>query len=172
MNFRNALIAFVFFLSGIYSSGAQIASIISAADFKPLIGSWQGTLTYLDYTSKKLYTMPANMDIEQIAGGNDFLFKHIYPDEPKANLVDTFSISKNGTVLDESPVISKKILDNGNTQIITEILGIDGNDKKPALIKRTYTFGGDVFTIRKDVRFVGQTEYINRHEYSYKIKKS
>lgn len=172
MKFRKASIILVLFFIGVYSSQAQVAPTISDSDFKPLIRSWQGSLTYLDYTTKKPYTMPADMVIEQLGTSNTFLFKSLYPDEPKANSVDTVIISKDGTMLDDETVKSKKILDNGNLEIITERSGIDGNDKMPAILRYTYIIGQNIFIRRKDVQFVGKTEFINRHEYSYKIKKS
>jgi hypothetical protein len=47
-------------------------------------------------------------------------------------------------------------------------MGKDGNDDKEANFKHTYTFGATTFKIRKDVQFIGEKVWINRHEYSYK----
>ena len=50
------------------------------------------------------------------------------------------------------------------------ILGIDGNENKPAFINHTYLLGNLNFKIIKEVQFVAQNEWIKRHEYSYQRK--
>lgn len=167
MKKRSAFIIILFYTLFICSGFAQTSIKVSAKDFKPLIGIWHGTLTYLDYSSNKPYTMPADITIEQVGKTNKFIFSNIYPDEPKANSADTITINISGEMLNEEIVKSKRKLVDGNTQIITEYLSVDGNDNKPALIRHTYTVGKSIFTKRKDVQFVGQNEWIKRHEYSY-----
>ena len=154
----------------ITSINAQIKSKTSVKDFKILAGSWQGTLTYLDYSSGKPYTMPADMDIIRIEKTNKFSFSNIYPKEKSANSVDTVTISKDGNYIDKELVKSRLRLPNGNIEIITEELGEDGNDNKPATFRHTYTFGKTTYSNRKDVQFAGDTKWINRHEYSYTRK--
>ena len=156
-------LALIFYYNGI----AQVVKNISLKDFDLLIGSWQGNLTYLDYSSGKPYTMPANVDIRNSGKTNKFIFSNIYPKEPNANSVDTLTISKDGNKINDDSVKSIRKLGNGNVEIITELQGKDGNDNKPALIRHTYIFGNTVFVIRKDVQFTGQTEWIKRNEYSY-----
>ncbi len=140
---------------------------ITATDFSVLIGGWKGSLTYLDYQSGKPYTMPADVDIEQIGSSNQFVFSNKYPDEPKANALDTVIISKKGDKIDDGIVKSNKKLGNGNIEIVTQRMGRDGNDNKKAIIRLTYTLGATTFTKRKDVQFVGTKKWIKRSEYSY-----
>lgn len=137
-------------------------------DFNTLIGSWQGSLTYLDYSSGKPYTMPADIVITRLNKTNSFIFSNIYPNELSANSTDTITISKDGTYINKEIVKSRRKLANGNISIITEELGKDGNDNKPATFRHTYSFGKTNFIMRKDVQFIGETNWINRHEYSYK----
>jgi len=141
-------------------------------DFKKIEGSWQGSLTYLDYSSGKPYTMPADISIKRIYKTNKLVFSNIYPNETNANSIDTITISKDGKYIDKELVKSRRKLPNGFIEIITEELGTDGNDNKPAIFRHTYTFGKTTYKNRKDVQFTGETEWINRHEYSYSKKPS
>jgi len=157
-------------LLSISAAFAQTKTKITQKDFQSFIGNWKGSLTYLDYSSNKPYTMPAEMEIEQIKNTNVYILKNIYPDEPKANSSDTLTLSKNGRMINKEIVKSKKKLENGNTRIITEFLGIDGNDNKPAIIRITHTVGRNIYKNIKHVQFIGQKEWIKRHEYSYTRK--
>lgn len=46
-------------------NGQKIAKTI-LKDFNSLIGSWEGSLTYLDYTTGKPYTMSADIEIKRL----------------------------------------------------------------------------------------------------------
>ncbi|MBX9784192.1 MAG: DoxX family protein [Chitinophagaceae bacterium] len=150
-----------------HASFAQNTTTVSAKDFQTIIGSWQGSLTYLDYTSGKPYTMSANLDVEQIGNSNAFRFSNSFPKEANANWTDTITISANGTMLNNEKVTSKKILADGSVVIVTEVMGADGNDNKPALLRHTYTIGRNFFSKRKDVKFVATKKWVKRHEYTY-----
>ncbi len=139
-------------------------------DLKPLVGDWTGTLTYLDYSSNKPYTMPADISIRQIGNSNSFAFSKLYPDEPKANSNDTIRISANGQMLDNTVVKSKTKLANGALEIVTEYTGADGNDNKPATIRTTYTIGKKEYKSVKEIQFAGDDKWIKRHEYRYTRK--
>lgn len=139
-------------------------------DFKNLAGSWQGSLTYLDYSSGKPYTMPANIDVKRINKTNNIAFSNIYPNEPSANSIDTIAITRDGKYINKESVKSKRKLADGNIEIITEESGTDGNDNKPAILRHTYTLGTTTYKKRKDVQFIGETRWINRNEYSYTRK--
>ena len=139
---------------------------ISAIDFKPLIGHWQGSLTYLDYQTNKPYTMPADLEVKQIEDRSSFVFSNIYPNEPKANDADTVIISDSGLKINDEIITSKRKT-NGLLEITTELTGIDGNDNKAATIKHIYTFGTNEYVVIKEVKFVGSTKWIKRHEYRY-----
>ena len=137
-------------------------------DFEKLIGTWQGTLTYLDYSSGKPYTMSANVEINRINKSNKLVFSNLYPKETSANSVDTISVSKDGKHINKELVKSRRKLPNGDIEIITEEIGKDGNDNKPATFRHTYIFGSTIYINRKDVKYIGESKWINRHEYSYK----
>lgn len=139
-------------------------------DFNRLVGSWQGSLTYLDYSSGKPYTMAAVIEIKKVIKTNQFVFSNIYPNELSANSIDTIVISTDGKYIDKETVKSRRKLANGDIEIITEESGKDGNDNKPAIFRHTYSFGTTTYSNKKDVQFIGNTKWINRHIYSYSKK--
>ena len=161
------ILILISFLSITSPCSSQSESEISARDFDVIIGSWQGSLTYLDYTSGKPYTMPANLNVSRTEDANKFIFTSIYPDEPNANSSDTISISPKGERIGSERVKSRAVLLNGNVEIITEDSGQDGNDKKSATFRFTYVLGKTEFGIVKEVRFDGEEDWIERHQYSY-----
>ena len=145
----------------------QMAPKVSNKDFKSLSGEWKGKLTYLDYSSNKPFTMPAEININRIGKSNMYLLAHKYPNEPKANSYDTMIISTDGRKIDEETIISKRTLDHNTIEIETQKPGKDGNDNKPALIKHTYSIGKLNYKTTKEVQFVGETKWIKRNEFSY-----
>jgi len=164
----------VFFLTAFLILNANFLRAqlkVSQKDLKTLIGDWQGSLTYLDYSSGKPYTMPANIRVKASTNAKDLIISNIYPKEPKANSVDTMKISDNGTMINREAVTSISNLKNGSRQITTEYKGKDGNDDKSATIRHTYTFDKKNYSIRKDVQFEGEKTWLKRHEYSYAKQK-
>jgi hypothetical protein len=139
---------------------------IQKNDIRILEGNWIGSLTYLDYTSGKPYTMPANLSVTSISGTSNLLFRMVYPDEPKANGNDTVMIDQNGLFFDGAKVTGK-LSKNNSVVIITEQNGKDGNDHKNALIKKTYTADKTTFSITKEILFEGEQKWILRHTYTF-----
>jgi len=137
------------------------------ADLSRLTGLWEGSLTYLDYTSGEPYTMGANVDIKRIGGTNRLLLSVSYPEEASANSTETLTLSADGTHIDDETVISRAEAKNGDILIVTEKTGTDGNDDRPAVFRFTYIIGRSTFSKKKEVRFDGETEWVTRHEYSY-----
>ena len=144
----------------------QLSPVVSVKDFKPAFGKLKGTLTYLDYSSGKPYTMPANITISRDNNNEQkLILAFVYPDEPKANSNDTLVISNDGLQIDGAAVISKKKTSEGFLEIITEKNGIDGNDNRKAVLKHIYTISKKIFSNRKEVRFDGEEKFILRNEY-------
>lgn len=152
----------------LFSATSVIAqSKINKKDLKPFIGNWKGELTYIDYSSGKPYTMPANIEIKRGLVANQLLLTNLYPNEPKANSVDTVFISEKENSFDGASVKSLNKLKDGSKQIVTENTGTDGNDKKAALIRHTYTVSKTYYSNKKEVQFIGETKWVKRHEYKY-----
>ena len=138
---------------------------VSVKDFKPALGKWTGTLTYIDYTSGKPYTMPANITFSlSKKNPNQLILSVEYPNEPKANGNDTMVISKDGAMLDGAMVVSKE-KSGGILHLVTERSGVDGNEHKKAIIKHIYIISKKTFSNRKEVRFEGDEKWILRNEY-------
>jgi hypothetical protein len=145
---------------------AQDSTRINAKDLQLLTGCWSGSITYLDYTSGKAFSMPAKLQIAEPTA-NEFVLSNIYPEEPKANGNDTLTISADGRSINEEMLKSVKIDPSGETVIITEKLGKDGNDNKPALLRHIYSMSKTHLVIRKEVQFVGTQPWVKRNEFSY-----
>lgn len=146
---------------------AQPKSSFTKSDAALIAGVWKGRLTYLDYTSGKPFTMPANITINSINGTNNLLEKSEYPNEPKANGVDTMYILQNGLQINGASVTARTVSSDGTVKIVTEKKGRDGNDNKEAIIRKTYFISSSRLTILKEVKFVDGSDWITRNEYSY-----
>lgn len=150
-----------------HSAHAQ-SPTLTAADFKPLLGCWQGSLTYLDYKSGKPYTMPANLTVAQMGSTNSLSFANVYPNEQSANGTDTITLSAGGRQLNKETVKQKRKAKDGSLRIITEASGTDGNDNQPATFRFTYFIGKGEYWRKKEVRFTGTKKWTERHRYSYR----
>jgi hypothetical protein len=138
---------------------------VSVKDFKPAFGKWEGTLTYLDYTSGKPYTMPCNITVSKDeSNGSRLILAYEYPNEPKANGNDTIVISTDGRMIEDEQVVSKE-KENGLKKIITEKNAVDGNDNRKAIIRHIYSIGKKSYSVRKEVKFDGEEKWILRNEY-------
>lgn len=155
------LIAFTFLFS--FNTYAQHK--ITPDDLSSILGDWTGTLTYIDYSTNKPFTMPTNLNVKQGKNEHLFLLFIKYPNEPNANSKDKIRISKDGAQLNKIEVKSKQKLLNGQVQITTEYLGKD-NSKK-ALIKNVYIIGKSQFIIRKEVKFDNSDDWLMRNEYAF-----
>lgn len=155
------LIVFTLFIShGNYSQNT-----ISPDDLNMISGKWQGTLTYIDYSTNKPFTMPANVIVEQ--GKNEYQVQLLinYPKEPNANSKDKINISKDGLLVNKTRVISREVFTNQEVKITTEYSGKDNREK--ALIRNVYIFGPKRFIIRKEVKFDDLADWLMRNEFSF-----
>ena len=161
ITFSKTLIVFAL----LFSLDTYGQNTITPDDLNVLKGEWTGNLTYIDYSSNKPFTMPANLIVKQGKNKNQLLLFISYPNEPNANSKDKIMISKNGSLLNKIEVISRKRMSNDQIQIITEYSGKD-NDKN-ALIKNVYILGKNQFVIRKEVKFENSKDWLVRNEYEY-----
>lgn len=150
-----------------YFTHAQKKTQTLKADFEKACGIWKGTLTYLDYSSGKPYSMSADLEVKRKDASNEFLFIYTYPKEKSANTEQTIIISEDEKYIGKEQIESRKDLPDGGVQIVTQKSGKDGNDNKDALIKQIYTIGKTSFSIRKEVLFSDDNKWIKRHEYVF-----
>ena len=147
-----------------FSAVAQNTKLVPK-ELKVLEGAaWTGTLTYLDYSSGKKTSIKSDLTISKL-GERKWSFAFTYPDEPKANSKDDVLLSEDGRTFDGETVVERTKLKNGILRIVTSRPGKD-NDK-PATIRHTYLFSKTEFSIRKDVKLDGGTEFFERNTYSW-----
>lgn len=162
---RTILLAAILAIS-ISSLCAQEA-LVTKSDIAKLIGNWEGSLMYLDYSSNQPYTMPCNAIINSVKNKNQVKVSYEYPNEPKANRTFKLKISKDGTEIGKEKITNKTLDEEGNSVFEIVKSGKDGNDNKQALIRQTYVISDQVFIVRKEVKFDGTTEWVLRNEYKF-----
>ncbi|MDB5202752.1 MAG: hypothetical protein JWQ27_2161 [Ferruginibacter sp.] len=149
------------------NSFAFADSTLSSHELKNLAGCWAGTITYLDYSSNKPFSMPAKLRVADFNKTTTITGYLEYPEEPKANDADTFFLSADGRLFNQEPVKLKRSLGKDSLEIVTEILAIDGNDNKPALLRHTYLLSKNCYSVKKQVQFVGTQTWLLRNEYRF-----
>lgn len=140
---------------------------ITRNDFQILTGEqWSGTLTYLDYRANKKVSIRANLSVTQsVDDDHSWVFDYQYPDEPKANSKEIIKLSKDGKSINGEAVIERTKLPNGTVRFATEKKGQD-NDRS-ASFRYIYTLSAKMFSIKKEVRYDGETQFFERNEYRW-----
>jgi len=148
------------------TTSAQTAKV-SASDLKPLEGKqWIGSLTYLDYSSNKKTSIKSNITITRSATDNlTWVFDLQYPLEPGANSKDDAKLSAEGRTFDGESVVERTKLPGGVLKIVTTKPGKD--DNRDATFRHTYLIGKAAFSIKKEVRIDGTSEFFERNTYSW-----
>lgn len=155
----------ILFIIGIDSVNAQSFQV---KDLSNSVGSWEGKLTYMDYSTGKPYTMSANIKISLTENRNGYIMGYEYPKEPQANSKDTtYLVNK---LFGKDKIVEFKKAADGGFTLITEIAGEDGNDNKKAILRHTYILKSNTFSIIKDVKFEGTDKWIKRNEYQFNRK--
>jgi len=139
---------------------------VSITDFKPLNGRWNGTLTYLDYTSNTPETIKANVEVA-IKSAEVFEVAIFFSAEPAKNGKDKYRIRKNGIMVNKRKVMEKTVQPDGALKIVLQEKGKDGNDNKPATFHHVLLIDNNKFTMTKLVRFDGETTFFQRNQYSF-----
>lgn len=134
-------------------------------DLSNSIGSWEGKLTYLDYSTGKPFSMLANIKISLTQDGMGYIMGYEYPKEPHANAKDTTYIKDDFFGNDKIVAFESDV--NGGFKMITEVAGEDGNEHKKATLRHTYTLKSNTFSIMKEVMFEGTNAWIKRNEYLF-----
>ena len=155
--------------------GLQIVGLVSTKEprvtrdnLQILTGAqWSGTLTYRDYRSNKEVSIPANLTVRP--NGEDkwsWVFEYKYPDEPKADSAEIVRLSKDGRSINGEVVVERTSLPDSTVSFVTEKKGEDNN--RNASIRFTYSINSRSFSIRKEVRYEGETQFFARNEYRWK----
>ena len=121
-----ALLLMAMLLSTAYcpAQKARPANVsVESEDLRTLIGSWEGSLTYIDYSSGEPYTMPANLIIKAGKNDNELILQNVFPNEPHANSTGKMKRSKDGRKLNANVLISKELGSDGALIITTQSNG-------------------------------------------------
>ncbi len=149
----------------IFSTQIQAQKTVTVNDLEPLVGEWTGSLTYVDYSSNKPYTMPANLSASQGKDKHQLSLMYTYPNEPKANSKGKIKITNGGKKLNNETVVSREVLADGSVQITTSYKGKD--NQKEAMMKGVYVLGQTICIIRKEVKYEGTEKWLKRNEYRF-----
>ena len=141
---------------------------IKRNDLQILTGAqWSGTLTYLDYRSRKPVSIPVNLSVKPNAGDDrSWVFTYNYPDEPHANSEEILRLSKDGRSINGEVVLERTDLRDNTIRVVTEKKGED--DNRSASIRYTYLLNVSSFSITKEVRYEGDDKYFERNFYRWK----
>jgi len=143
----------------------SVATFVTNQAIALALGSWEGSLTYKDYSSGEPFTMPANVEVGKGKKDNVLMLQNIFPNEPKANSTGRIKLSKKGRRINKNTVISKEVLSDGTVQITASNTGKD-NGKK-AEIRLLYSIAKDELIISKEVKFEGAGSWLQRNEFRY-----
>lgn len=154
--------------STIFGSVSLKEARIKRDDLQLLTGAqWSGTLTYLDYRSKKKVSIPANLTVSP--NGEDkwsWVFEYEYPEEPKANSREIIELSRDGKSFNGEVVLERTSLPDNTVRFVTEKKGEDNN--RSATIRFTYSLNAKTFSIRKEVRYDAEDQFFERNGYDWK----
>ena len=139
------------------------AQSVQVKDLSSSVGGWEGKLTYLDYSSGKLFTMLANIKIGLTADTKGYVIGYEYPKEPHANSKDTTFIV--GNYFGKDKIVEFTKYSDAEYKMTTEVDGNDGNDNKKAVLRHTYLLKSNTFSVTKEVKFEGSDKWIKRNEY-------
>ena len=143
---------------------AQTGPIASSEDFKVAAGSgWKGHLNYLDYSSEAMSRIPVEIEIDE-PKGRTLVYSIKYPGETQYNSREKIKFSRNGRELDGGLIIARDQNEDGDLVLVTAYRGED-NDR-PADIRVTYEVGKTQFSISKEVKLDGESEFFLRNQYS------
>jgi len=164
----NILVSALLVISSFFGLAFMDAPKVKPKDLQRLTGrQWVGTLTYADYRTNKKVSILSNLSVTRSAEDKlSWVFAYAYPDEPKANSKDRITISQDGKTIDGEIVVKRTYPGGDRLELVTEKTGTD-NDKS-ALFRFTYLISASGFSIKKEVRYEGTTDFIERNLYSWK----
>ena len=144
---------------------AQSGPVASLEDFRVAAGSgWKGHLSYLDYSSAALSKIPVEIQIDQPTG-RTLVYSIRYPGDTQHNSREKIKISRDGRKLNGGLIVARTRNENGDITLVTTYQGRD--DSRLADIRETYTIGITAFSISREVRFEGESDYFLRNRYSF-----
>ena len=163
----NTLIIYLLTLSLLFGFISTDTPKLKRSDVQLITGQeWTGTLTYLDYSTGQKVSIPSNLIVSQSKVDKfAWVFDYEYPDELEANSSKDVLLSKDGRTFNGENVVEREPLNESTVRAVTEKTGTD-NDQK-ALFRFTYLLASKSFSIKKEVRYEGAADFIERNQYSW-----
>jgi len=146
------------------------------AIYRGLVGNWEGSLTYKDYSPPYgMVTLPTRLEVRYAPDSTAVLIDYTYDDGPGKIVTDhdRFAMNTSGTRLEwdtpgvehprEFTVDSFGGGSNAGPLVLVASTEAD-DDHAPATLRETFTIGADTLRILKTVRPIGGT-FSFRHAY-------
>ena len=147
--------------------GFLFQSFVCAQNFNLQEGDYNGTLTYLDYTSNTKEVLDELTGKIAILGKKISLITQIKEDV--RIFADTSEIGKDGSDIIFGSSLWQLEQETKKRGKVTEWIltkrGFDGNDRKECTFKMTIRFQDVALTWRKEVKFDGEERYFTRNQY-------
>ncbi|UOQ70304.1 hypothetical protein [Hymenobacter cellulosilyticus] len=170
----------ILFLSAALLLGACFPALAQSApagvtlpQLYPLTQAWQGSLTYLDYRSQKLVTLPTHMNGRQLAPRQLLLdFSYREPNGQQVAGTDTLelsadgqTISWDGTTLRVTQNTALFAAGGQSWQLVLEGAGQDNG--KNCLIRKTVEYNAKQLIVRKEVKYAQEQAFLTRNTYTF-----
>ena len=128
-------------------------------------GLYQGALSYRDYTSDEWVSLP--LVAAGYAKGNRLQLEcmlHEWGRHMEQHYRYTF---KNGTLYHEGAWnLRGQDVSDTDYRYVFEREGKDGNERRPCTFRLTFAYTGESFSISKEVRWEGESEFFLRNRYT------
>lgn len=153
------------------SPGAAGGPRVSEADLSAARASdWRGTLTYLDYGTRKSVVLNTVLKGE-MNSANHLILKFDYEEPNKTHVfgTDTLAVASDGTHVrwdgTNFSVKARQQLPGQTLRLVLEGAGQD--DNRPVTIRKTVLLSPRQLAIRKQVQFATDTAFIQRNSYQF-----
>jgi hypothetical protein len=93
-------------------------------------------------------------------------FQYQSPEEPQANSSKIVRLNQDGRSINGEVLLERTSLPDATIRIVTETKGEDNN--RSASIRFTYVINAKSFSIKKEVRPEGESQFFERNEYNWK----
>ncbi|RYU82458.1 DoxX family protein [Hymenobacter persicinus] len=149
---------------------AQAPATVAMRELAGLARPWQGSLTYLDYQTKRPVTLPTVLNGMQSAPRElvlDFIYQE--PEGGQVKGYDKLQLSADGRriIWDGTPmqVISRQREADRTLVLVLEGPGQD--DNRACLIRRTLRLGTRQLSVVKEVKYADSAAFLTRNTYRF-----
>ncbi|QNH60888.1 DoxX family protein [Hymenobacter sediminicola] len=169
---KPALLLLLLLLLGNGDVCAQSATPrLTMQELARLAQQWErGSLTYLDYSSRKSVTLPTYLNGMR-PRSNELVLDFVYQ-EPEGKQVEGYDkliLDDTGTKLewDGVPMVLVEKTPLPNQTLRLKFEGIGQDDQRDCLIRRTLLLGPQQILVVKEVKYVGSSTFLVRNTYRF-----